>query len=298
MSVTLANAKELGLDDKQAALAEEIITVDELFTLLPFIPVSGNAYAWERELALVTATNTAIGGAFTPGQSTYTPVSVALTTLGAQVEINKLLLNQNVGAIVDGGLQASQLARGAKSVGRLFSQQFMLGDGTSNKMLGLESTIADSAFADQLIDAGDAALTMEMLDELISRVTLRRPDVIVATQKGRNKIKSLMRGLGGVTYMEVAGRQLMAYDGIPVIANDWIAADVDGSTAGAQQGIFAMCLGSDGVAALTTAGQPGINAEFVGINQSKDQDIWRVKMYANVAIHSTKSIAKIVSATV
>lgn len=298
MSLTLANAKELGLDDKQAALAEEIITVDELFSLLPFIPVSGNAYAWARENALVTAAAHAIGGAFTPGQTTYTPKSVALTTLGAQVEINKLIMNQGVGAQVDGGVSASQLARAAKSVARLFAQQFIVGDGTSDAMTGLDTTMADVAFAAQLLDKADAALTLDMLDELVSAVTLRRPDVIVATQKGRNKIKSLLRALGGVTTIEVAGRQLMAFDGIPIVANDWIGADVDGGTAGAQQGIYALCLGEDGVAAVTTGDMPGINAEYVGVHQTKDQDIWRVKMYANLAVHSTKSVAKLVSVTV
>lgn len=298
MSVTLSNAKELGLDDKQSALAEEIITVDELFSLMPFIPVSGNAYAWARENALVTAAGVAIGGAFTPGQTTYTPKSVALTTLGAQVEINKLIQNQGVGTLVDGGVSASQLSRAAKSVGRLFSQQFIVGDGTSDAMTGLDTTMADGAFSAQLLDAADAALTFDMLDDLLSLVTLRRPDVILCTQKGRNKIKSLLRALGGVTTIEVAGRQLLAYDGIPVVANDWITADVDGGTAGRQQGIYAMCLGEDGVAAVTTGDMPGINAEYVGVHQTKDQDIWRVKMYANTVVHSTKSIAKIVSATV
>jgi hypothetical protein len=298
MSVTLANAKELGLDDKQAALAEEIVTVDELFSLIPFIPVSGNAYAWSRENALITAENLAIGGAFTPGQTTYTPKSVALTTLGAQVEINKLIQNQGVGSLVDGGVSASQLARAAKSVGRLFAQQFMVGDGAADTMTGLDTTMADGAFAAQLLDMADAPLTLDMLDTLISAVTLRRPDAIVLTQKARNKVKSLMRALGGVTTIEVAGRQLLAFDGIPLIANDWITADVDGVAAGSQQGIYAMCFGDDGVAALTTADMAGINAEYVGVHQTKDQDIWRVKMYANVAVHSTKSVAKLVSVTV
>jgi hypothetical protein len=297
MSVTLANAKYLGLDDKQAALAEEIITVDELFSLLPFIPVSGNAYAWNREDALVTAENLAIGGAFTPGQSTYTPLSLPLTTLGAQVEINKLIQAQNVGQVTDGGVVASQLSRGAKSVARLFAQQFVLGTGLNDQMTGLDTHMADLAFAGQLLDKADAALTLDMLDELVSAVTLRRADVIVATQKGRNKIKSLMRALGGVTMMEVAGRQVMSYDGIPVVANDWITADVDGVAAGSQQGLYAMCLGEDGVAAIT-AGAAGVDAEYVGVHQTKDSDIWRVKMYANTVIHSTKAIAKLVSTTV
>jgi HK97 family phage major capsid protein len=298
MSVTLANAQALGLDDKQAALAEEIITVDELFSVLPFIPVSGNAYAWEREDALVTAAALGIGGSFTPGQSTYTQKSIGLTTLGAQVELNKLIQNQGVGALVDGGIQASQLARAAKSVARKFQEQFILGDGTNDTMTGLDTVMADSAFAGQLIDAGDAVLTLDMLDDLIASVKLRRADAIVATQRGRNKIKSLLRSAGGVTYSEIAGRQMMTYDGIPILANDWITGDVDGSTAGKQQGIYAVCLGEDGVAALTTGDMPGVNAEYVGVHQTKDQDIWRVKLYANVVVHSTKAIAKLVSATV
>lgn len=303
MSVTLANAKLLGLDDKQAALAEEIITVDELFSVLPFIPVSGNSYSYVRENALITAEGKAIGGEFTPGQSTYSEITVPLTTIGAQVEINKLLQAQNVGQVADGGLVASQLARAAKSVGRQFAQWFITGNsGTTGQFDGVNLMLAAgtgyTAFSGQSIDKADAALSLDMLDELVSTVTLRRPDVLVMSQKARNKVKSLMRGLGGVTTVEVGGRHILAFDGIPMIANDWIVADVDGVTAGSQQHIYAMCLGDDGVAGLTTGSVPGINAEMVGTHQTKDQDIWRVKMYGGLAVHSTKSIARLESVTV
>lgn len=303
MSVTLANAKLLGLDDKQAALAEEIITVDELFSVLPFVPVSGNSYSYSRENTLVTAEGKAIGGDFTPGQSTYTEVTVPLTTIGAQVEINKLLQAQAVGDIVDGGLVASQLARAAKSVGRQFAQWFVTGNsGTAGQFDGIDIMLNASspytAFSGQSLDKAGAALTLEMLDELVSAVTLRRPDVLVMTQKARNKVKSLMRALGGVTTVEVGGRHILAFDGIPMIANDWISSDVDGVTSGSQQHIYAMCLGTDGVCGLTTGSVPGINAELVGTHQTKDQDIWRVKMYGAIAVHSTKSIARLEKVTV
>ena len=299
MSVTLANAKLLGLDDKQSALAEEIITVDELFSVLPFVPTAGNSYSYVRENALVTAAGVAIDGAFTPGQSTYTEKTLALATVGAQVEINKLLQAQNVGQVVDGGLVASQLARGAKSVGRKFAQWFITGDSSSTGQFdGLDAIMADSAFAGQKIDAADAALTLEMLDSLISAVSLRRPDALVMTSKARNKVRSLLRSLGGVTTIEVGGRMIPAFDGIPLLANDWIGSDVDGVTAGSQQNIYAMCLGDDAVAGVTTVSVPGINAEYVGINPTKDQDIYRVKMYGAVVVHSTKSIARLDSVTV
>jgi hypothetical protein len=303
MSVTLANAKLLGLDDKQSALAEEIITVDELFAVLPFKPVSGNSYSYVRENTLVTAEGQAVGGAFTPGQSTYTEVTVPLTTIGAQVEINKLLQAQSVGAVADGGLVASQLARAAKSVGRQFAQWFVTGDSTtSGQFDGVNLMLAAggsyTAFSGQSLNQADAALTLEMLDDLVSAVKLRRPDVLVMSQKARNKVKSLMRALGGVTTIEVGGRHILAYDGIPMVANDWIVADVDGVTAGSQQHIYAMCLGDDGVVGLTTGSVAGINAEMVGTHQTKDQDIWRVKMYGGIAVHSTKSIARLESVTV
>lgn len=299
MSVTLANAKLLGLDDKQSALAEEIITVDELFSILPFIPTSGNSYSYVRENALVGAEGRAIDAAFTPGQSTYTEITVPLTTIGAQVEINKLLQAQAVGNIVDGGLVASQLARAAKSVGRQFAQWFITGDvGTAGQFSGINTLMVDAAYSTQKLDKADAALTLDMLDELVSTVTLRRPDVLVMSQKARNKVKSLMRALGGVTTIEVGNRQILAFDGIPMVANNWCVADVDGGVGGSQQDIYAMCLGADGVAGLTTGSVPGINAELVGTHQTKDQDIWRVKMYGALAVHSTKSLAKLVSVTV
>jgi hypothetical protein len=299
MSVTLANAKLLGLDDKQAALAEEIITVDEVFSVLPFVTTNGNSYTYVRENALVTSAGVAIDGTFTPGQSTYVEKTLALTTVGAQVEINKLLQAQNVGQVVDGGLVASQLARAAKSVGRKFAEYLITGDSaTTGQFDGLDTLLLDGAYASQKIDASNATLTLDMLDSLISTVKLRRPDAIMMTQKARNKVRSLMRALGGVQMIEVAGRQIPAFDGIPLLANDNIIDDVSGGTAGTQTRIYAMCLGDDSVAGVTTVGVPGINAEMVGTHSTKDQDIWRVKMYGAVVVHSTKSLARIDNVTV
>lgn len=301
MAITLASASELGLDDKQQALAEEIITTDNFFRLLPFVTTSGNAYSYERELALPTAEGVAIGGSFTATNATYQNVTVGLTTVGAQIEINKLLQAQGVGNVVDGGLVASQMKRGAKSVARKFAEWLIVGDKSNAVQFdGIQTLMADSAFTSQVIDysSTDAALTEAMLDDLVSAVKLRRPDVIMTTSKGVNKIKALMRAHGGVTYGEVAGVQMLMWDGIPLIANDWLSSDVDGVTSGTQADVYAICLGDDGLHGVTTTDGAGIGVEYVGVHQTKDQDIFRVKMYGAIAIASTKSIAVLKSVTV
>ena len=51
-TVTLAEASKLGLNDLQAGVVENIVTVNAMYQVLPFETILGNALAYNRENAL------------------------------------------------------------------------------------------------------------------------------------------------------------------------------------------------------------------------------------------------------
>lgn len=81
-SVLLAQAKKLGVDQLVQGVIEEIVTVDAVYSLLPFQPIAGNALTYNRELTLGDVQNLAIDESITAKtQATYTQVTSTLTTI-------------------------------------------------------------------------------------------------------------------------------------------------------------------------------------------------------------------------
>lgn len=303
--ITLAQAKLLGLDDLGAGLAETIVTVNPIYNVLPWNPVFGNAYAYNRELATATASVSGIDADITDSNSTVQQVSQPLTTIVSQAKVNGLILAQGIGGNVGTDPKAAVLAGAAKAVGRKFQQLMATGDSANaNEFDGLVTLINSSAFSGQLIDSSstDPVLSLDMLDDLMALVTVGEGKFLMGDAKVENKIRSLLRALGGAGIREAADGMPTMFNGIPFFRNDWLATDVDGSTAGNQRYVFCGTFDDGtrtaGISGVMAASTPGIVAEDLGTSQTRDDQILRVKMYAGFAVHSVKSLAALKSVTV
>lgn len=314
-TILLAEAKKLGLDDLSAGIATTVATADELMAILPFNLTRGNAYVYNREGTPGNVGSIAIGGS-TSGlktQATFGQISQALTTIVGDAEVNGLIQYQGVGTTVGNDPIAAAIASKAKQVGREYARQVAVGNsgspGTSvsgfsntEEFDGLETIFGGGAFSGQVVNAADAPLTMELLDEMIDKVLVGRASAIMGTSRAIRKIKSLMRAEGGVSYMEVAGFQIPMYNGIPLIRNDFLTSDVDGGTAGVQTNLYAIGF-DDGTRKLGASGVvpsdwPFVSASDVGEAEAGDYHIWRVKMYGTFAVHSPLAVAQLLSTTV
>lgn len=314
--ITLSEVKKLGLDDLQAGLAESIITVNPIYNILPWNTVNGNAYVFNREGTEPTIIAGGRGQSTTSakGAPTFTQVTQALNSIVGDAEISPLDVAQGIGSNIGNDAVALQVAAKAKAIGREYQRQMVLGDsaapganvsGVTNaaefdgliKMVG-----SDAAFASQKLDKLDAALTMEMLDELIHAVTATNASFLMCNSAALRKIRTLMRASGGTELREVAGVQVDSYNGVPIFRNDWITSDVDGGTAGLQTHIFAGAF-DDGSRTLGMSGVLSTSNGFldvvdVGPAENADIHIYRAKMYSTFAVHSVKSVAALWSVTV
>lgn len=296
---TLAEAQKLGLDDKQSGIAETIVTVAPGLGLMPFSTVSGNAFAFNRELTLVDGQLIAADGTVTDSSAmTNTPVTVNLKGISGQSDINKMHLAMNIGEDVGNDLRAVHVASAAKGVSRKFQDLLINGTTAGNGWDGLKAMLA--TFTGQVEDAADAAFSLDLVDAAMLRCAVK-PQWMMGNAKAEAAFRKAMRAAGGITTVELNGVYFLSYDGVVFVRNDWIAADQDGVTAGNQTDIY---FGSwddgsmtGGLTGLTTEGDLFHLTEIDGL-EGKDVVRQRVVMYSAATVFSPVYVSKLESVTV
>lgn len=289
-TVTLLESAKLSQDLLLKGLIMSIIEVNPLFEILPFHEIDGNALAYNRELTLGDTQFLGVGGTITAkNPATFEHVTSSLTTLIGDAEVNGLIQATRSNINDQKGIQVMSKA---KSLGRQFQANMITGDGTNNTFEGLMSL---AKAPKQIVDAGTdgSDLTFELLDELIDAVLDKdgSADYMMLPARTIRSYYALLRKLGGATIGDVvtlpSGKQVPAYRGVPMFRNDFIPTDqVQGATSGTTSlfcGTFDDGSGKHGIAGLTARGTAGVRVENVGISETKDETITRVKMYCGMA---------------
>jgi hypothetical protein len=297
-SVTLAESAKLTQDDLVAGVIENVITVNQMFEVAPMRGITGNSLAYNRENVLGDVQFLGVGGTITAkAAATFTKVNSNLTTIIGDAEVNGLIQATRSDYT---NQEAAQVASKAKSAGRQFAQTFVTGDGTGDSFSGLISLCA----AGQSLStaANGEALAFTRMDELLDQVVAKdgQVDFLMMHSSRVRAYKALIRGLGGVTADDVyelpSGKTIIAYSGVPIFRNDYIPTNqTKGTATGVCSTIFAGCWddGSDkiGISGITAEQSAGIVIEDVGISQTKDETITRVKWYVGLALFSEKALA-------
>jgi len=314
-TILLSEASKLGFDDLQSGVAETIATANGLLGILPFNTVSGNSYAYNREKTAGNVASLAIGGstALVKTQATFDKITVPLTSIIGDAEVNGLILAQGVGANNGTDPFAQAIMSKAKQIGREYMRQVAIGSAAAPALLnvsglaneeefdGIATLMATAPFAGQVVAANDSPLSFDLLDEMLFKVLSGDPAFIMAHSAGIRKILSLLRGAGGVTYMDIAGVQVPMYNGVPLIRNDFLTADTS-ATAGTQVNIYTGSFddgtGTGGIAGLIPEGTAGVKVGAPQEAEAGDYMIRRVKMYGSFAIHSVLSVAALTKVTV
>lgn len=297
-TVTLAESAKLTQDMLLAGVIEQIVEVNPLFEIFPFMEIEGNALAYNREAVLGDIQFLNVGGTITAkAPAEFTKVTSSLTTLIGDAEINGLIQATRSNYTDQ---KAIQIASKAKSLGRKYQEAMVIGDGTGNTFEGMLSLLP----ASQTVNVGDngANLSFEILDELIDTVKDKdgAADFIMLPARTLRKYYALLRALGGASIGDVvtlpSGRQIPAYRGVPLFRNDWIPTNqTKGTTVGTTTTIFAGTFddgsGTHGIAGLTAMDAAGVRVDEVGVSETKDETITRVKMYCGMALFSELGLA-------
>ena len=290
-SITLAQAQNLTQDEFLSGVIENTITVDMFYQVLPFKGIGSNAITYNRELVLGDVQYATVGSSITASAAaTTTQVTSSLTKIIGQAEVDDFVQLTMSGSTDQTGYQ---IASKLKSAGRQYRDTLINGDGTSNSFSGLLSLVdAGMTIAADATD-GDV-LSFEKLDALLDSITDKdgQVDYIIMNQRERRAYKALLRALGGTgpddVYMMPNGQQVIAYNGVPIFADNWTPIDqTQGSSTNAGV-IIAGTLddGSNkvGISGLTSAADYGLSVKQVGTSQTKDEELYRVRWYCGLAL--------------
>lgn len=298
-TITLAEAKKLGLDMLIEGVIDHIVEVNPIYNVLPFMSIAGNALVFNRETTLGDVGSYAIGAtiaAKTPGARTK--VTAELASIIGDAEVNKLLQAQRVG----GNIAEVEMRSKARNVGRKFQDLMINGDVDNNDATvqefdGLIQICTDLG-GDQWTDLG-GALTLAAMDEMCDAVKSGGglADFIVMSARTRREYKALLRALGGTDgeYVEIAGLRMLMHDGVPIYRNDFVPENLTLSGGTGESVVFAGNFddgtGKVGIAGLTAADAMGVHVEEVGAKETKDEDIYRVKFYSGFTCFHSKGIS-------
>lgn len=294
MPLLRAEAEKLSRNELVRGVIEEVLDRDDMLAMLPFTQVNGKAYVYNRENGLAGADWLDPNDTVNESAATFTEVTARLRILAGDVDVDKFL----AGTMNDTNDQvATQLAAKAKAVGRAFSASLASGDATANPRTfdGLPRLVVSG----QTITAGanGTAVSLSMLDELKDAVSLGA-DAYVMRKGTWRAIKQLLRAAGGndaqMLQMDNFGYPVPAFDGIPVLLNDFLAGNETQGSSNVTCSIYAVRFNeADGLHGLYGGPSAGMVVEDIGTVQNKDASRIRVKWYCGLALKSTKSIARI-----
>lgn len=298
MPLLVTEAEKLSREQMERGVIEEIIDNDELFALVPFMYVEGKSYDYKRESTISEGDFLSPYDVVPEGAATFEEVTTKLRILAGDVDLDKFTLATQS----DFNPQlAIQLAAKGKALGRLFRRTLVNGDnGVNAKQFdGIRKMIPGG----QVLTAGanGAAITFTMLDELRD-VVKNGCDVLMMRRGTWRALKALLRAMSGNDAVSIMipnfGKPVPAFDGTPVIINDFMTADeVQGSNSNTCS-IYALRLNEvDGFHAIYGGSSAGIVVENIGTIQNKDAVRWRVKWYAGTALKATHSVARLKGVT-
>jgi hypothetical protein len=305
---TLAEAAKLINNEIVQGVAEDIITTNPVYQVMPWTGYDGQALLINRENALGDAQNLAIGGTITAkAAATYTRIPFSAVTIIGDAEMNGLVQAQSSSAGVD--QMAVEVSSKAKSVGRLIQTGIATGTGVDPQLNSLHTLVDATQYT--TASAGQA-LSFALIEELLNLVKAKDGEVdwLMMPARTLRSYRNLVRSLGGITETIVFDmgngrtRNVDVYNNIPIFQNDYlsVAETANGAalTGGALTSVYAGVWddGSQkvGVSMIYPNGVPaGIQVEQVGVAETRDETIIRVKAYANFAQFNRRGTARLTS---
>jgi hypothetical protein len=298
MPLLLSTAQELSNNMLERGVIETIIDRDDMFAMLPFLRVEGKAYVYNRENTLSGADWLSPNTTVNESSADVTQMTETLRILAGDVDVDKFLAS----TMNDTNNQvAIQIAAKAKAVARMFHQALAAGDSTvnPNQFNGIQNRVDPSYTISAGTNGNPVALSI--LDQLKDAVILG-PDAFVMRRGTWRAVKQLIRAAGGTRadMIEIPnfGLPIPAFDGVPVLLNDFLSSTEVMGTSSATCSIYAIRFNeADGLHGIYGGDAAGMVVEDIGTVQNKDANRIRVKWYCGLVLKSNRSLARVQGCT-
>ncbi len=304
----LADYQRLSQDELIAGIFDDILTTSELAPWLQFKGHSGNAFLYDRESTLPTVSTTSVGATLTDSTMTTAQTSRSLAEIYVQLPLDRFGM-QTKGNVND--QKALHLSKMSKAMARRLEDFVVTGSTatTATEPEGLTALLiddsrflmADDGSTPSPIAGAETELTLDRLAAMIDMVEGGKPTILMMNKTMRRKVSSLARVSGSgiqLTSVELFGHQYTAYDGIPIVINDYITNAEQYENSGGwgnstATSIFALKFGEEnqGFTLMHNGEVMSPDVQDIGIKETKNENLYRMFVYYNTAIFSKLSCA-------
>lgn len=311
MAITLVEAAKLSQNTLQRGVLETFIQSSPILDRIPFMPIEGNAFAYNEEGALPGVEFRAVNGSYSESTGTVNQKTESLVILGGDADVDKFIV-QTRGNLND--QRAVQTALKVKAASYKFQDTFFNGDVTvdTNSFDGLKKRLTGA----QVIATGTNGVAIntddttrhaffDKLDELISLVPGLNGETgaLYTNASIIGKIRSAGRRIGGVELVkeDMTGKRVLTWNGIPILDAGATAAGVSilpqtetqGSSSVAAS-VYAVKFGQgDEDQAVTGLTNGGVQVYDLGELQTKPAYRTRIEFYTGVGVFGGKAAARL-----
>lgn len=211
MSLLLQEASKLSQDQLRAGVIEVFVENSVILEQLDFMNLKGNAYTYNMEAALPGIAFRGVNESYTPSTGIINPQTESLKIAGGELDVDAHIIRTR-----GTGVRAAHEALKIKALARALNKNFIDGDSNSDprEFDGLNARLTGTQKI--LAGAGGAALTQDMLDDLLAAVP--GANAIWTGEGGKQLLTKLLRNDSQIsTTIDDFGRQVTRYAGIPIL---------------------------------------------------------------------------------
>jgi len=298
MPLTLVEAakRETGNVVRQGVI-ETFARESNVLRVLPFENISGNALRYNREEQLPGVAFRGVNEGFPESVGVINPQTESIVIAGGDLDVDRFII-QTMGP----GQREAQEAMKIKALSQAWTSAFIKGDSVvqPRQFDGLQTRLVGSQLMDAGNSAGGDALSLEMLDEAIDRVS--NPTHILLNRALKRKFTAARnKGISGNFTLDKDdfGRPIESYNGIPLLTTWGDAKMPDpltfseaspGGGAAVSSSLYVLSLGQGGVLGIQNG---GIDVRDLGELNTLPLYRTRVEWYAGIAIFDGSAAVRV-----
>lgn len=292
--LTISEWQKLNPTPLASGVVEIFARENPVLANLPFINVQGNAYKYNIEQTMPGIAFRGFNEGYTESTGVINPLTESLTIIGGDSDFDVAQIKMGTG---DNDTRAVHDAMKAKALTLSWLKTFFTGNSTTTprEFDGLNQRLTGN----QVISAGTngAALTMDMLDELVDAIQ-GTPSMLLMNKASRRAIVKLGRASGVVgVSRDYFGREVETYSGVPIGV---IEDDADGNpilsftetqgTSNVTSSIYAVKFGADAMHGIQTE---AMSVRDLGEIETKPAYRTRIEWYSGLVLKHPKCAARL-----
>lgn len=296
MAVTFAQAAELETDPVRRGAIETALRVSLVWDRLPFEPIEGNAYAYDKDKVLPGTGFRTVNEAYVESTGVINQDIERLAILGGDADVDQFI--EKTMQSSRGVLMADQVRMKLESAQATYVDAMFNGDVEVDPkgFDGLRKRLVGDQVLDSTAPANDEGF-LDDLDMLFAQIS-GDPDVVYGPRELIGRLKSLGRKVGGADYInsEITGKREFTWNGVSFLdpGEHWTNRRIlpydatNGSDLYAVK--FANSFNENGVMGITNG---GLQAYFLGELQEKPAVRTRIDFFTGLVVQGGHAAARL-----